>query len=259
MLQNLKRFFRSAILKSPRNQTLFQFARTYVDHYLNDNNYDYLTNGELKAMRAAVPANGAVTAFDVGANIGEWTHSILEHNPAAVVHCFEPGTTAFAQLQARNFPPQVVLNPIGMGDTRETRQFHVYSNSLLSSLYTGRVNDKGERVIDVQIDTVDQYCADHQIDQIDFLKIDVEGHDLPVLKGAARMLSEGRIAKAQFEYGRYWIYSRRFLRDVFEFAPQVNCAIYKVMPSGLRRIDEYDLELERFRDSYYILRPRGVS
>jgi hypothetical protein len=51
----------------------------------------------------------------------------------------------------------------------------------------------------VHIVSLDSYCERQRIDRIDFLKIDTEGHDLEVLRGAEKWLSAGRIACIQCE------------------------------------------------------------
>jgi len=48
-------------------------------------------------------------------------------------------------------------------------------------------------IIEVPIDSIDSFCAQKKIDQIDLLKIDTEGHEMCVLKGAEKLLSEKRI------------------------------------------------------------------
>ena len=49
------------------------------------------------------------------------------------------------------------------------------------------------------IDTVDRFCDQGGIDQIHFMKVDVEGHEMPVLEGAASMLRGGRISIIKLE------------------------------------------------------------
>ena len=53
----------------------------------------------------------------------------------------------------------------------------------------------------VEIESLDNFCSGHEIDQISFLKIDTEGYDLEVLKGASRMLGEQRIDLVEVEAG----------------------------------------------------------
>jgi hypothetical protein len=51
----------------------------------------------------------------------------------------------------------------------------------------------------VQATTLDEYCRSHQIDTIDFMKVDVEGAELMVLQGACDILARGRISVMQLE------------------------------------------------------------
>ena len=56
------------------------------------------------------------------------------------------------------------------------------------------------QVITVQSTTLDHFCASHGIDRLDFLKIDVEGAELSVLKGSADMLRRRKIMAVYFEF-----------------------------------------------------------
>jgi FkbM family methyltransferase len=62
--------------------------------------------------------------------------------------------------------------------------------------------------------TIDDVCRSRGIEAIDFMKIDVEGHELSVLKGAGEMLS--RISIIQFEFNEGNVLSRTFMRDFYE-------------------------------------------
>jgi hypothetical protein len=81
----------------------------------------------------------------------------------------------------------------------------------------------GGRVIDVPVNTVDNYCHQHRIESISFLKIDAQGYDLHVLRGARRMLDRRRIklysCEANFEY----MYSgQATLRELLAFADEID-------------------------------------
>ena len=52
---------------------------------------------------------------------------------------------------------------------------------------------KLNQIIPVQVQTIDDYCDKNSIGQIDILKIDTQGFDYEVLKGAERMLRDGRV------------------------------------------------------------------
>ena len=62
----------------------------------------------------------------------------------------------------------------------------------------------------VRVRTLDSFCAAKGIEHIDFLKLDVEGHEVAVLRGAQTTLDRGAISMIQFELGPANIYSRTY-------------------------------------------------
>ena len=66
---------------------------------------------------------------------------------------------------------------------------------------------------------------------IKFIKIDTEGSELKVLRGATHMLQTGRIKYIQFEFNHMNIISRSFLRDFYELLSAYD--IYRVLRDGL--------------------------
>jgi len=88
------------------------------------------------------------------------------------------------------------------------------SNSILpasSALHSEAHQKIGE--VEIEVTTIDHFCAEYKIEAIDLLKTDCQGFDLRVLKGAARMLTDRRIHLIQcegafvLEYeGQGWFY-----------------------------------------------------
>ena len=99
----------------------------------------------------------------------------------------------------------------------------------------------------VRLSTLDEYCAEQGIEQIDLLKLDVEGHELAVLRGGQKMIQEGRIKRIQFEYGPCNIDSRVLLRDLFTFFETLEYDVYKITPRKLVKLRAYDRRLEYFQ------------
>jgi len=48
--------------------------------------------------------------------------------------------------------------------------------------------------MEVSLETIDEFCAENNVRQVDIIKTDTEGHDLSVLRGASKMLTQGNVS-----------------------------------------------------------------
>jgi len=141
--------------------------------------------------------------FDVGANVGQSSKEYVDHYPRAQIYSFEPVKSVYGKLQQNMsryenvFTYQLAFSSI-RGHARITCDaFSSKLNAIISS-------DTSETEISseiVDLDTIDEFCRTENIPQIDFLKVDTEGHDLDVLKGAGSMLRNQNINIVQVEAG----------------------------------------------------------
>ena len=69
------------------------------------------------------------------------------------------------------------------------------------------------------------------------LKIDTEGHEFAVLRGASNLLKTGRIDVIHFEFNEMNVVSRVFFKDIWDFLP--NYDFYRMLPDGLAQIKNY--------------------
>jgi hypothetical protein len=82
---------------------------------------------------------------------------------------------------------------------------HIYDSSLLSSLEADAPFTRSQvptSTITCRKETLDAFCAAGGVDAIDLLKIDTEGHDLSVLRGASGMLAGGRVGFILTEFNQ---------------------------------------------------------
>jgi FkbM family methyltransferase len=208
-------------------------ARRYLVHYGNQN-YDPRSNGEARVLRA-MGGLGAWRLFDVGAHTGEWTALALSCVPGAEVHAFEvvPDLAArsaerFADLQA------VTINAVGLGDRTADVEVRFFPGTpALSSLHDLPHEAPSEIRVGRTI-AGDVYCEAHAIDRIDLLKIDVEGHELSVLRGFDRLLSAGVVRAVQFEYGWASIYTKSLLNDLYGYFAERGYVVGKIFPRTVR-------------------------
>jgi hypothetical protein len=86
--------------------------------------------------------------------------------------------------------------------------------------------------------------------------LDVEGHELEVLRGSTEMLSQGRIGTVQLEYGGCNIDARVLLKDIFAFMEPFGYAAHKILPAGLKFVRRYDQRLENFQYQNWVFLKR---
>jgi FkbM family methyltransferase len=146
--------------------------------------------------------------FDVGANVGQTARAALAAFPAAHVYSFEPHPTVFTELKVNIRDKRATLNNVAFGAETGEVTLYEFGNEGSASLRNSLVPDARSTVqfgyiskpINVRCTTIDQFCGDQRIARIDVLKIDVEGFELSVLKGARGMLDRGQIGFIYLEY-----------------------------------------------------------
>jgi len=143
--------------------------------------------------------------FDVGANHGLMTQYFRRHFPEARIHCFEPNPFLYASLQ-QSFAPdkRIVVVPKALADAPGTADFYCRENDLLSSLSpitpTTRKFPSAASKIEVTVSTVDEYVANAAITKLALIKIDTEGHEVEVLRGAEETLRRHAVDYVYLEF-----------------------------------------------------------
>ena len=138
--------------------------------------------------------------FDVGANDGRTIMRWQRHLGTTQVYAFEPVESTFQTLARRTEDmPQVKLFQLGLGETAERRKIYLDEVSALNSFYSDRINTGTTE--EVEVETLDAIVEQEKVVSVQLLKIDAEGHDLDVLKGATRSLEQGKFEIIQVEAG----------------------------------------------------------
>jgi FkbM family methyltransferase len=133
--------------------------------------------------------------LDVGANVGQSVEAFRSWFPHAHIHSFEPSPETFARLKtnAANLPNVNCWN-IALGS--EPADLPLNENSMhewSSLLPSDRAWGKVEKQTMVPVRTVDEFCREQGVRQIDVLKSDTQGFEMEVLRGAQRMIEDGRV------------------------------------------------------------------
>lgn len=231
--------------------------------------YDVNSSGEVGIfMKLKTLKSLKCCIFDVGAHEGAFTRLALacfNENDSFTIHCFEPSKTTFEALGKNLDKNQhVTLNNIGLG--KEKGEFDLYANShgsvkaSLTKRNQKHLGEKFDQCEEVQIDTIDNYCSQNNIQCIDLLKIDVEGHELDVLHGAQNMFVNRGIKMVSFEFGDCNIDTRTYFRDFYWFFKELAFQLYRITPSGyLYPLPPYNESYEQLRVTNFLAIRKGLE
>jgi hypothetical protein len=136
---------------------------------------------------------------------------------------------------------------VGLSDaTQELKLFINKDHSSMASLYQREIKNVSMNEFEVvSLKTLDEFCNEQGIQKIDFLKIDVEGHEYKVLQGASKMIKNKAIRFIQFEFGGCNIESRVFLKNFWDLLKD-DFKLYRIVSDGVYPITEYNETLEIF-------------
>jgi FkbM family methyltransferase len=140
------------------------------------------------------------TGIDVGANLGLYSH-LMASAGASLVYAFEPLLSTHERL-CRNLQGH-----------RATAIQAALSDACGTALFTDKPGDYAQNhVVDVRTDnvsdtptvvvtttTLDNFCADRGIGEVAFLKIDAEGHETHIIRGASNLLRDRAIKRGIIE------------------------------------------------------------
>jgi FkbM family methyltransferase len=140
------------------------------------------------------------SAVDVGCNDGQILRHMVRIAPRGRHHAFEP-IPGLARRLKKSFP-RVVVHEVALSDSSGTATFHHVKNDSGYSGLQRRRYDRPDPDVETIVVRTDQLDSVLPADaRVDFVKIDVEGGELGVLRGARRVLETSR-PRVLFEHGR---------------------------------------------------------
>ena len=148
-----------------------------------------------------------MTVIDIGANIGYYSlMAAAKVGPGGRVISFEPNPELAGRLQEtihENKLANVTLEQAGVSDKPGWAELFL-PNEIGNNTATMIANEGGHPVR-VPIVTLDEYLEQHQIDRVDFLKIDVEGFEPKVIQGARSAIRAKKIKAIFCEFNGTWL------------------------------------------------------
>jgi len=167
-------------------------------------NQEYLVNYSPEKFYSSLVPDRTPLILDVGGHKGESVHFFKEIFPKCSIHSFEPDPENFKELEncCKTYYKLVgdcfAINK-AIADQNGSMHFYRQSISHLGGLLP--INKKSNDSLgyaanatnvpfEVEVITIDHYCSEMKIKNVDIMKIDVQGYEVGVLLGAKKMLSK---------------------------------------------------------------------
>lgn len=196
------------------------FIRLHLDVTKNLS-YDRLTRNLIKIVLTKTS-----NTVDVGCHKGEILAQCISSASQARHYGFEPIPQMYNELKKKFTQPNVFIYPYALFDEEKTASFFVVEKEKgYSSLKNRELEfESNKKEIQVQTKKLDDIVAD----KIDFIKIDVEGAELQVLKGAVNMLKQSQpIIHLECGKGGYDYFNKEPM-EIFTFLQQLNYSLFKI-------------------------------
>lgn len=189
--------------------------------------------------------------IDIGANVGNYCNFLARIAPGATIYAFEPHPKTFATLVARALSPNIHPANEAVADRKCTMQLHDFANgdgSTQASLCADAVKLFEENIVshEVRCTTIDDFIESNGIQHVGLVKIDTEGYDLAVLRGAKRAIAQRRFELIEFEFIPANIVTGATMRDFFEtlhgyeiFRLCVNGSLLPLSPYDVKRCEVF--------------------
>ena len=179
--------------------------------------------------------------LDVGANVGNYSKLLLKKTNAKV-YAFEPMEKSFQELKKikENYKDRFFIEKLALGNEDGVRQ--IYSANDISEKASleknleklSFIDKKNLREFDISIKKIDSLNFFDANSKVDFLKIDVEGHEYEVIQGAKKFIDFNSPKFIQIEINWHQLFKKV---NLFEFSKLLNeYEIFKILPYGKKLI-----------------------
>lgn len=240
----------SRLLANSKTENLIRLFEAYLAILLGKGaGTGWALQAEVSAAKHFIKTSTPLV-FDVGANNGNWSCFIRKEYPKSKIFLFEPLPACQKIIADMNIPNSELI-PMAVSSENGLTKLYITQASGISSLHERNDSYFADRIfsaIDVQTVMLDSVIENYNLRNIDFVKMDIEGHELEAMKGARKSLEKGIIKALSFEFGSGNINSRTYFRDFWKFLTPLGYKIYRILPSTrLMHIREYYEDCEYFR------------
>ena len=181
------------------------------------------------------------TLIDIGAlpieNSKPRFYKIIEYFPSSEIIGFEIEKEVCDQMNSKAAKGTRYF-PFALGENNEKRKLYITENSMCTSLYKPNENLANlyhelqymnlKKETEIETITLDSFVDEHSIDVIDFIKIDVQGAELDILKGSKKLLNNVLKIECEVEFIPLY-HDQPLFGDIAKFLSQYNFMFNKFL------------------------------
>ena len=195
------------------------------------------------------------TILDVGANRGQSIERFTKIYHKPKIFAFEPNPEVFKKtFEKYKDYNNIIVNNLGLAKNECTIPLNVTINSGNSSFYDLKKDSEWikirskqfnttpdnyvTKIVDVKCTTLDKYCDQKKIENIDILKIDTQGFEDKVLLGSHDLIGRKKIKFIEVEIMFDEVYTRTMSFSDIENTLQDNYKLYGIDYQGFKNLSE---------------------
>jgi FkbM family methyltransferase len=174
------------------------------------------------------------TVLDIGANIGWFTVHAAKLLTEGYCHSFEPMPRTFCKLAENcamnHVTGRVILNQVALGDRDGACELYEFDGLVHGCNSLSKLGRTDCHAVQVAMTTLNRYLAEKQVRRVDLIKVDIEGAEMLLLKGAGHLFDMADrpfwIIELNVDTSRSFGYSPRDLLELLHVRSE--CEFYLI-------------------------------
>ena len=217
-------------------KTNLNFLKLFIRFLGYNNHKDLISSGEVYFLQM-VCSEKPKLCIDIGANVGNYSKYLLENSLTKII-AFEPMPKSFKKLQylKKKYKDRLIIFNVGVGDKQTNKTLYYDENNLQWANFNNEVNKidylrNNNKRINCKINKLDNLLKKKikvKNRKIDLIKIDTEGFEFEVLKGAQKTINKLKPKYIQLEYNWHHLFKNVNLYYFSKNLKDYNT--YKILP-----------------------------
>tara|TARA_Y200000002_G_scaffold381443_1_gene395497 strand:+ start:1080 stop:1865 length:786 start_codon:yes stop_codon:yes gene_type:complete len=230
-----------------RNKFLRKINKKILHLALSASGYNNFNNmfdsGEEFFIKKYLGDRDIKLCIDIGANTGNYSSLILENTNSKVIS-FEPLPFVFKKMKKNlsKYSHRCLFINKGVGATDGNLDIFFNKNSSSFASFSKDANKvnyvSNKSKLNIQVVTIDGFCRENNIKEIDLLKIDAEGFEKEVIHGALQTIKKIKPKYIQLEFNIHQLFRNTSLNYFAEILFEYD--VYQLKFNDMEKIDPRD-------------------